>query len=70
MGPDALYMEMVIGVESFRNGKWGTRVEIRDAITWGGKLPADRAGTSRIRIRGRNVQNVGAGRVHMSHELA
>jgi hypothetical protein len=40
------------------------------AITSGGKVPADRAGTNLVRIRGRSVPTSGANRVRMSHGLA
>jgi hypothetical protein len=67
MGADAFYMEMVIGVESFGMREAGkSRLEIRHAITWGGKVLADRAATTRVRIRERSVQNSGAGRVRMT----
>jgi hypothetical protein len=67
MGADALYMDMVIGVESFGYGRRRNRgLEIRHAITWEGNVLADRAGTNRVRIRAHSVQNVGAGRARTS----
>jgi hypothetical protein len=41
-----------------------------EIITWGGKVPADRAGTNRGRIRGRSAPNSGADHVRMTHEPA
>jgi hypothetical protein len=48
----------------------GTRRRWIETITWGGKVPADRAGTNRGRIRGRSAPNSGADHVRMTHEPA
>jgi hypothetical protein len=67
-GPSGI--EMVIGVDSFGIWEGGSQgLEIRHTVTLAGKVPADRAGTNRVRIRAHSVQNVGGGRVRMSHGL-
>jgi hypothetical protein len=50
--------------------KAGPGAESSAALTWGGKVPADRAGTNRVRSRGRSVRNSGAVRARTSHGLA
>jgi hypothetical protein len=71
---------VVTGAIAKGAGRWDVGHRIRDvevgateiprAITWGGRVPAGRAGTTRARIQERSVQNSGAAHVRTSRGLA
>jgi hypothetical protein len=61
-------------IDCLRDALFGRRAnpgpEIPHAITWGGRVPVGRAGTTQARIQERSVQNFGAGHVRTSRGLA